>query len=236
MTQFKAGYILDVIANEITSFEKEKADKYNIDALKMQGLLNYISSFEVAGTAFDAPFEYEKLNPFLATINNIITRGLPTRAPVLIEEKFAEIIKATKKNEEKKSEINYVENDNKIDWNTIFEILHFIEPKLNITRDKYLGVLGSEGEWDFINNKLAEFQFCKQILQSQRSFETINKTMPKGTSVDFSYEIPYLNIQNDVDGNDTFIEQLVTKGIIFEFDGKHHKTSSHRIFMQVFYF
>lgn len=59
MTQFKAGYILDVIANEITSFEKEKADKYNIDVLKMQGLLKYISSFEVAGTAFDAPFEYE---------------------------------------------------------------------------------------------------------------------------------------------------------------------------------
>jgi ATP-dependent DNA helicase RecQ len=230
MTQFKAGYILDIIANEISSFEKVKADKYNIDVLKMQGLLKYISSFEVAGTAFDAPFEYEKLNPFLATINNIITRGLPTRAPVIVEEKFAEIIKATKKNEEKKSEINYVENDNKIDWNTIFEILHFIEPKLNITKEKYLGNLGSQGEWDFINNILAEYPFCKQILQSQRPFTTITNAMPLGTSVDFSYEIPYLNIQNDDDGKDTFIEQLVTKGIIFEFDGKHHKTESYKAY------
>ena len=230
MTQFKAGYILDVVANEITSFENKKADKYNIDVLKMQGFLKYISSFEVTGIAFDSLFEYKNLNPFLATINNIITRGLPTRAPVIVEEKFAEIIKATKKNEEKKTEINYIENNKKIDWNTIFEILHFIEPKLNITKEKYLGNLGSDGEWDFINNKLAEFPFCKQILQSQRPFNTITHAMPIGTSVDFSYEIPYLNIQNGFDGKDTFIEQLVTKGVIIEFDGQHHKSASYKAY------
>ncbi len=225
MAQFKAGYILDVIANEISSFEQKKADKYNVEVLKMQGLLKYISSFEVTGKAFDLTYEYKNLNPFLATINNIITRGLPTRAPLFVEEKLAEIIKATKKNEEKKTEICFIENDIKIDWNIIFELLHFIQPKLNIAKEKYLGNLGSDGEWDFINNKLAEFPFCKQILQSQRPFHSI-----PGTSVDFSYEIPYLNIQTDTDGKDTFIEQLVTKGVIIEFDGQHHKSASYKAY------
>lgn len=230
MTQFKAGYILDVIANEISSCEQKKADKYNIDVLKIQGLLKYISSFEATGIVFDSPFEYKHLNPYLATINNIITRGLPTKAPVIVEEKLVEIIKATKKNEEKKTEICFIENDIKIDWNTIFELLHFIEPKLNIAKEKYLGNLGSDGEWDFINNKLAEFPFCKQILQSQRPFNTITHAMPDGTSVDFSYEIPYLNIQFDTDGKDKFVEQLVTKGIIFEYDGKSHNPVSYKAY------
>jgi ATP-dependent DNA helicase RecQ len=172
----------------------------------------YISSFEVTGAAFDFPFEYKNLNSFLATINNIITRGLPTRAPIKVEEMLAEIIGFTKKNESKNSEINFIEKEKKIDWNTIFEILHFLEPKLDITKDKYLATLGSDGEWDFINKKLAEFPFCKQILQSQRPFNTITDAMPIGTSVDFSYEIPYLNIQFDTDGKDNFVEQLVTKG------------------------
>jgi hypothetical protein len=40
MPQFKAGYILDVIANQISSFEQKKADKYNVDVLKNSGAFN----------------------------------------------------------------------------------------------------------------------------------------------------------------------------------------------------
>jgi len=85
--QFKAGYIVDSIAKVITDFkanlDKNKPnDRTQIDQLN--GLLQYVCSFDV-----DFPYEhnpnFKELNPVLAVINNIITRGLPTRAPVSLQ-------------------------------------------------------------------------------------------------------------------------------------------------------
>lgn len=67
--QFHAGYYLDC-------FKDKRAD------------LSLLSDFEVS-----APFDigasvYEDVNPILAVINNIITRGLPTKASPFIENQF----------------------------------------------------------------------------------------------------------------------------------------------------
>jgi superfamily II DNA helicase RecQ len=68
--QFHAGYYLDCL--------KKERDE-----------LSVLSDFEVS-----APFDigasvYEDVNPILAVLNNIITRGLPTKASPFIETKFA---------------------------------------------------------------------------------------------------------------------------------------------------
>ena len=68
--QFHSGYYLDCFKNERNNF-------------------TLLSDFEVS-----APFDigasvYEDINPILAVLNNIITRGLPTKASPFIETKFA---------------------------------------------------------------------------------------------------------------------------------------------------
>lgn len=70
--QFHAGYQLDAV-KKITNQQKNFAD---------------FSDFEVS-----APFDiganvYEDINPILAVLNNMITRGLPTKASPFIEKKF----------------------------------------------------------------------------------------------------------------------------------------------------
>lgn len=221
--QFKASYILDVISNQILEFENKQSDRYDIDILKMRGLLKQLSAFDVEGNCFNQKFEYKNLNPILATVNNIITRGLPTRAPVHIEEEIAKTIGVIKRNQDKKSEINFIENNYKIERETIFELLHIVYPKLNIARDRYAGNLANGGEWNFINTTLQTTPFIKQVLQSQRPFQTINPILANGRTVDFSYEIPYLhkNTIEETDGSVVF-EKFITKGVIFEFDGQQY--------------
>jgi ATP-dependent DNA helicase RecQ len=68
--QFHAGYYLDCLKN-------------------LRDNIAEFSDFEVS-----APFDiganvYEDVNPILAVLNNIITRGLPTKASPFIENKFA---------------------------------------------------------------------------------------------------------------------------------------------------
>src|SRR6188768_1988555 len=91
--QFKAGYIVDSIAKVVTDFkatlDKHKpADQAQLDQIK--GLLQHVSSFDVEFPHQHNP-DFKTLNPVLATLNNIITRGLPTRAPILLENIFSEI-------------------------------------------------------------------------------------------------------------------------------------------------
>lgn len=74
--QFQAGYVLDMVRNELR-------DVSLIESLK------YISHFEVA-----APFDlgasvYEDVHPILAVLNNIVSRGIPTRASVFLEDCFS---------------------------------------------------------------------------------------------------------------------------------------------------
>ena len=160
--QFKAGYIVDSIAKVINDFkvnldEDIPADKIKID--QINGLLQYVSSFDVEFPYKHRP-DFKKIHPVLAVINNIITRGLPTRAPVALEELLANINLTSPDNSE--FEIDFTKSKKVIDYETIFELLHTIEPSLEINRNNYGGNLGSDLEWDFIKNH----PFLKQILSS----------------------------------------------------------------------
>jgi len=211
MKQFKAGYIADAISHLIT--ENFKSSNYfneneNSEINKVKGLLQNLSAFDVQ-FPYTHKIDYNNIHPVLATINNIITRGLPTKAPLFIEEKFVEIGLINSNKEE--FELSYTEPAKEIEFNTVFELLHLIEPGLSINSKNYGGSLGSHLEWQFIG----QHPFLIQILQSQRDFATITTAMTGGRSVDFSFTSPYLhwNAASNTLKN-------VTR--IFEVDGPHH--------------
>lgn len=206
--QFKAGYIVDTIAKVVTDF-KATLDNHKPDDQKqldqINGLLQYVSSFDVEFPDGYNP-DYTELKPVLATLNNIITRGLPTRAPILLEKLFSKI-NLTQPNKDE-FEFNFPKSRTPISYESLFELLHIIEPQLEINRDNYGGNLGSNLEWEFIKRH----PFLKQILQSQRDFSTINNKLIGGRTVDFCFTSPYLHW-------DELRKRYVKIGRIFEVDG-----------------
>lgn len=230
MQQFKAGYIADSIAKIITDYKAnlniENAEhKRKLD--QINGLLQHVSSFDVDFRNVNYNPDFRELNPVLATLNNIITRGLPTRASILIEDLFA-VINLTEHNKDV-YEFNYPflkgENEEtskeKLEnrFNIIFELLHIIEPNLEINRQNYGGNPGSNLEWQFLSNH----PFLKQILESQRDFSTINPLLAGGRTVDFCFTSPYLH-WNEINNR---YEKV---GRIFEVDGPHHKLSEYKYY------
>jgi len=206
--QFKAGYIVDSIAKVVTDFKatldnQKPDDQKQLD--QINGLLQYVSSFDVEFPDGYNP-DYTELKPVLATLNNIITRGLPTRAPILLEKLFSEI-NLTQPNKDE-FEFNFPNSKTPISYESLFELLHIIEPQLEINRDNYGGNLGSTLEWEFIKRH----PFLKQILQSQRDFSTINNKLIGGRTVDFCFTSPYLHW-------DELRKRYVKIGRIFEVDG-----------------
>lgn len=185
--QFKAGYIVDVIADKIDQHRNglNPNDAGYMNQLgKINGLLRYNSCFDVEFNQYAEP-DYDNINPVLAVINNIICRGLPTKAPLLIEETFVKIGLLVQN--KKEYEFAYPESVKPVEYSTIYELLHVIEPKLTISKSEYGGRLGSDLEWKF----LSKHPFLIQILESQRDFSTINHLLGGGRSVDFSFVSPY---------------------------------------------
>ncbi|HRO46186.1 DEAD/DEAH box helicase [Agriterribacter sp.] len=209
--QFKAGYIADTIAKVITTFKSSLNKHLPQDKIKfdqINGLLQHVSAFEVEFPYHHNP-NFKGLHPVLVTLNNIITRGLPTRSPIVLENIFAEIGLIDFNTDE--SVINFPESIIPINYKTVFELLHIIEPKLEINRANYGGNPGSNLEWEFIE----KHPFLKQILESQRDFSTINERLVGGRTVDFCFTSPYLHW---VEANKCY-ERI---GRIFEIDGHNN--------------
>ena len=217
--QFKAGYIIDSVARVITDFKakldkKKPTDQTQID--EINGLLQYVCSFDV-----EFPYEhnpnFKELSPVLAIINNIITRGLPTRAPISLEKLLAKI----NLTEETISEsiINFSNSNTNISYDIVFELLHIIEPSIEINRLNYLGKLDSHLEWEFIG----KHPFLKQIIQPQRKFNTINGGIKGDRSVDFCFTSPYLHYDEKTKNYKNYSR-------IFEIDGPHHLLSEYKYY------
>lgn len=219
--QFKAAYIVDSIAKIINDYRINLNQNIPADQSKLNninGLLQYISSFNVEFPYHHCP-DYKNLNPVLATLNNIITRGLPTRAPLMLENIFNEIQLTEPNNEE--FEFNFFKSTKTIDFETVYELLHVIEPHLEITRANYGGNPGSNLEWEFIGRH----PFLKQILESQRDFSTINARLQGNKTVDFCITSPYLHWNSQ----ENRFERLSR---IFEIDGPHHSLAEYRYYDQ----
>ena len=113
--QFHAAYQLDAVCKALKSVDKNKLD----------GLHKNRSDFEVQ-TPFDIGASiYEDVHPILAVLNNIITRGLPTKASPFLESAFADL--GNQLLEDRLGGIAY--DINGLNGEDLFLAMHLIDPR-----------------------------------------------------------------------------------------------------------
>ncbi len=202
-TQFFAGYILDAVAEEYkgTDIEKETEELYKS-----------LSSFDVkSNVSLDSVTECDSK---LAVLANVVSRGLPTKAPILLENLFSEFFHISNKPEEGSDVLEYHSTHN-IDAKTIEEALHIIDPRFDV--DSYDGdMLESGFEKAFVGDYLkgTENEYLIQLLEPQRILSSIvsipDRKFSKDQRVDFALEIPYGDTKT---------------GFIVEIDGKQYHSN-----------
>lgn len=89
MNQLQAGFVLDSVYDFLIESFDEK---------KVKGLLNQLSYFELKTYNY-FPEDFINPNQILFVLNNIISRGLPTRISLNLEEKILNEFKLGTKNE-----------------------------------------------------------------------------------------------------------------------------------------
>ena len=209
-TQFFASYQLDAIKN---LFQKADEDTQK----KIQGLYRQLSAFEVA-----APFDigasiYDDVDPILAVLNNIVTRGLPTRTSPTVEDAFESL--GNKKIGDNLGALSY--NINGLELKDILLALYAIDGRLTLDENIYCNrILESDFEKDFILRKAPED--LRQIFMPQRSLMSITgQRAHHSQRVDFACEYPYTVI--DKDGKEK-------RGFVVEIDGANfHNTERSRV-------
>lgn len=206
-SQFFAGYVLDAITDEFVDTELEAEN---------ESLLKSLSSFDVKS---NKSLSVEKDFPSrLAVLANIVSRGLPTMAPLVIEDTFSNLFHISTK--PKQTATIHYGATHKVSKDDINDALHIIDPRFNI--ESYNGdVLESSFEKSFVKDFLfgSENEYLVQVLEPQRPLSTIvkipNQKFSKDQRVDFAIEIPY-------GGAPT--------GFIFEVDGcQYHSNIVHRL-------
>jgi len=221
-TQFQAGYILDGIKEALQDFGKGK---------EVKGLLKHLSCFDIEA---DCNIFSNSENPFVSVIHNLISRGIPTRPSVFIENKFLDAFRKFRIDDsdfaKQLGNIKYIPSFDKEESKNIFSALHIIDPRLKLTENNYGFELGSSFERDFIFKYLpaSELGFLQQLLESQRKLNTI-VTSEIGHNfhsqrVDFSYEFPYeLEESFEVFGEKK--TKTYNQGLIVEIDGTKFHTN-----------
>ncbi len=181
--QFYAGYILDSVSEELSAYDKDITES----------LLKSISSFDVTS---NKPLEVQDIiDSKWAVINNIITRGTPTIAPIELENIFNRCYSNSVMPSHDSPSIKYRSNST-LDSKNLYEALHIIDPRFNI--ENYNGdMIGSEFERSFIEKKLPEedSEYIVQLLEPQRPLSSLVKLPDQKFAherrVDFALEIPY---------------------------------------------
>lgn len=182
--QFYAGYVTDAVSDVL-----QNSDYAGIG----EELMAYVSTFDVIS---NKALEHEgDIDQILAVLNNIISRGLPTRAPLLIEKLFAERFDYSKLSVDNPVEYHF-ENTDLCSAEQIFEALHLIDPRFSLSNYNER-ILDSSFESDFIHEYLPKENktYLAQLLEPQRSLSSIldipNKKFTKEQRVDFALEMPY---------------------------------------------
>ncbi|MDR2511253.1 MAG: DEAD/DEAH box helicase [Bacteroidales bacterium] len=198
--QFHAAYQLDCVKAAIKDSELKD---------KITALYNSIVDFEVA-----APFDigasiYDDVHPILAVLNNIVTRGLPTRTSPFIENVFVEKYG----NQQQKDDLGNIKYSSNVDIKNLFLSLHLIDSRLELNTDNYnINPLDSDLEKTYITR--VAHNFYRQILLPQRSLSSITKNNRAHHSqrVDFACEFPYTD--NNI------------RGCVVELDGEQYHRDS----------
>ena len=208
--QFNASYQLDFIKEAFSNISSEKKER-------VRSLYKSISAFDVS-----APFDigasiYDDVNPVLAVLNNIVTRGLPTKSSPLIERIFCKS-KNVCKEDTTDGVLSYKQKAASIDVNDLFLALHLIDSRLSLNKENYSNKkIESDFELNFILAYTSET--LRQLLLPQRSLSSItqNFRLHHSKRVDFSFDSPYR-------------EAHEKSGVVIEVDGeRYHKNKSNQI-------
>jgi ATP-dependent DNA helicase recQ len=181
--QFFAGYVLDSVAEEYQDFE------YSNEA---ESLYRALSVFDVKSNIQLGV--YDKFDAQFAVLANIISRGLPTKAPIFLEDTFSDLFGVSEKPVEG-ANLNY-DSKHSIPAQQIYEALHIVDPRFNI--EYYNGdMLESSFEKSFIEQTLKDCknEYLIQVLEPLRPLSTIieipDRNFHKEQRVDFAMNIPY---------------------------------------------
>lgn len=203
--QFFAGYVTDAVSDTLTHSD------YSLQAEELMALL---STFDVRS---DKPLEQpENMPSILAVMSNIISRGMPTKAPLEVERLLAKHFDYSLS--PLHNEHHYAKTD-KCKANDVFCALHLIDPRFNV-KDYNLKGLDSSFESDFIKKHLPQNgkAYMCQVLEPQRDLSSIvdvpNRRFNKDRRVDFALEIPY-----STEGSDNHI------GFVVEINGQQYHSS-----------
>ena len=203
--QFYAAYQLDTVKSALKELSSEDQDR-------VAKLYENLSGFEVS-----APFDigasvYEDVHPILAVLNNIVTRGLPTKTSPFIEEAFKTL--GNSKLEDPLGSIKYsIPN---LESKNLFLSLHNIDSRLQYNENNYnTKALDSNLEEAFILGKHSSM--LQHVLQPQRSLISITKENKHHSQrVDFACQYPYASSDRK-------------KGFVIELDGEAYHSNSNTI-------
>ena len=229
MKQYQAGYILDSI--------KETLSENDANRGKVKGLLKYLSCFDLdINVNLDAKLD----DPIISVIHNIISKGIPTRPSIFIEQEF---MTAFGKTELENSDfiaqlgnIKYVPNFSEEDKQSIFAALHIVDPRLKLTENNYAFELGSKFERDFLFKYLPSqnLEFLSQLFESQRKINTIVRPEVAkdfhSQKVDFSFEFPY-QLEDEYEQYGQKKIRTYNQGLIVEVDGVKFHTKEEQILL-----
>lgn len=226
MKQLQAGYILDCVKETLET---------EYEPTEVQGLLRQLSYFDIDVNSTAELNDNSNFEQILSVAHNIISRGLPTKPTLWLENKILQAFDLTQR-DEKLLDSGTIRQVLKVEETLIqklFRALHIIDPNLkdnNISKQKIntWENLGSSFEEDFLYNQLPKYAspIWVQLLETQRELENvlrfstttedevekyINGTIKifNEQRLDFSIEFPY-----------KIKEQ---RGFVVEIDGSQHE-------------
>ena len=159
-------------------------------------------------------------DPVLAALSNAISRGIPTRPSVLVEETFASLVDGARRDDDKVRGIVFEYPEFTAEFLQMYRrSLCAVDPRLQLGESTapraLLAQLGSDFERDFLLEHVPTWlgTHIAQLLQPQRDFESIVKSDDfRDQRADFAMEFPW--------------EIGKKKGVIFEIDGEQHANAA----------
>lgn len=155
--QFFAGYILDPVAEEYTASDlKDEAESF-------ESLFKSLSVFDVKS---DRQLDcHDDCKPKIAVLSNIVSRGLPTKAPVAVEEIFADMLDVSSKPD--LDETIIYKSKHKVSKEDIYEVLHIIEQQKDVESNSLKPISGTtENSLQIVLSPLAIARVEKMLLQA----------------------------------------------------------------------
>ncbi len=218
--QTQTGFFIESIREQLNEEEKFKVQYYDEERnpkeyFLTEELLKNLSYFQASNQNFKA-VKPDETDPIIAVVSNMISRGLPTRLSILIEDYFLKTFqKSSRRVELGKIKYDYQLSNEEL--NLCFEALHLIEPRLKLNRANY--AINDKLESDFERSFLFDFipeqdNYLIQLLEPQRELSSLLNDYQnfKRQRTDFTLEFPYIQT----------VEKKEVKGLIVEIDGKQH--------------